>query len=520
MPVDTPAWARDAVFYQIFPDRFASSGRVVKPGALEPWDASPTVHGYKGGDLLGIVERLDDLADLGITAIYLTPIFTSASNHRYHAYDYLEVDPLLGGTPALRELLDAAHARGMRVVLDGVFNHAGRGFWPFHHVAEAGAASPYRDWLYLDDEVRAGRRGIDPYPDDDQAAEQRRLEASGMWAGEASRRVLGYEGWWGLPALPKLNTNDPGCRAYLLGVAEHWLRFGIDGWRLDVAEEIDGGYWEEFRARCRAVNPEAYLVAEIWHPKPEWLTGRHFDALMNYPLAEAIIGFAGGRSLDLAVAGEHGEFGAAIRHRDAASFAAELDHLNGMYDPAVTNVMLNLLGSHDVPRLRTVLGGDLAAVRLATLLQLTLPGTPSIYYGDEIGLEGHQDPDNRGAYPVGAPTGEAAELRAFVKALTTLRHGHRALRDGGLRTLAAAGGTIVLLRSDGPDDFVVAANAGDEHAAVAVELPGTDATPGLVDLPGWATGPARSAAWEAPGRLRLTVPARSGLVARLVGRAV
>ena len=165
MSVDTPAWVRDAVFYQIFPDRFAASERVAKPGPLEPWDAPPTNHGFKGGDLLGIVEHLAYLEDLGVTALYLTPIFQSASNHRYHTYDYFTVDPLLGGDDALRELLDAAHARGMRVVLDGVFNHTGRGFWPFHHVLETGAGSPYRDWFHFDD-AAPGRRpaASDAYP--------------------------------------------------------------------------------------------------------------------------------------------------------------------------------------------------------------------------------------------------------------------------------------------------------------------------------------------------------------------
>ena len=162
--VDTPAWVRDAVFYQIFPDRFAPSERVPKPGPLEPWDSPPTNHGFKGGDLLGIAEHLDYLEDLGVTAIYLTPIFQSASNHRYHTYDYFQVDPLLGGDDALRELLDVAHARGMRVVLDGVFNHTGRGFWPFHHILENGAASPYRDWFHIDHDVLEGRREFMPYP--------------------------------------------------------------------------------------------------------------------------------------------------------------------------------------------------------------------------------------------------------------------------------------------------------------------------------------------------------------------
>ncbi|HEY6571401.1 MAG TPA: alpha-amylase family glycosyl hydrolase, partial [Candidatus Limnocylindrales bacterium] len=145
MPIDTPGWVRDAVFYQVFPDRFARSGRVPAPGPLEAWGAPPTVEGFKGGDLYGVIEHLDHIEDLGANAIYLNPIFVSASNHRYHTYDYYRVDPLLGGDTAFRELLDAAHARGIRVVIDGVFNHCGRGFWPFHNVLEMGAESPYRD---------------------------------------------------------------------------------------------------------------------------------------------------------------------------------------------------------------------------------------------------------------------------------------------------------------------------------------------------------------------------------------
>ena len=222
MTVDVPGWVRDAVFYEIFPDRFAASDRVPKPGALEPWDAPPTFHGFKGGDLLGIVEHLADLEDLGVTALYLTPVFQSASNHRYHAYDYLAVDPLLGGDAALRTLLDAAHARGMRVILDGVFNHSGRGFWPFHHVLENGATSPYRNWFHFDGAALDAGRPLEAYPPPG-----------------APPSVLGYKAWWGLAALPKLNTDEPGVREYLLGVAEHWLRFGIDGWRLDVPAEID-----------------------------------------------------------------------------------------------------------------------------------------------------------------------------------------------------------------------------------------------------------------------------------------
>ncbi len=370
VPIDTPAWVRDAIFYQVFPDRFAASARVHKPGTLEPWDAPPTSHGFKGGDLLGIVEHLAYLEDLGVTALYLSPIFTSASNHRYHTYDYLTVDPLLGGDDALRELLDAAHDRGMRVVLDGVFNHTGRGFWPFHHVLENGAASPYRGWFHLDDARLDAGRPLLAYPPP-----------------RTPPSALGYNAWWGLPALPKLNTDDPEAREFLFGVAEHWLRFGIDGWRLDVPEEIaDESFWQEFRARCRAVNPDAYLVGEIWHVAPEWLRGDRFDALMNYPLGEAILGFAGGSRLDLGIVAGHDQYRTHVRPTDGPAFAARVLEICTAYDPDVTAVQLNLLGSHDTPRLRTVLGGDVAAVRLAFLLLATLPGAPCLYYGDEIGL--------------------------------------------------------------------------------------------------------------------------------------
>jgi neopullulanase len=510
--VDTPAWAREAVFYQIFPDRFARSDRVMQPGSLEEWDTPPTVQGFKGGDLLGIVDRLDVLSDLGITALYLTPIFTSASNHRYHTDDYLTVDPMLGGNEALRELVDAAHNRGMRVVLDGVFNHSGRGFLPFHHIAETGVASPYRDWFHLDEGVRQGHRWLQPYPNEWEMAEIRRLRESGVRFGQASKQVLGYEGWWDLPALPKLVVENPETRAFLLTVAEHWLRFGIDGWRLDVAEEIAGDFWEEFRERCRRVNPEAYLVAEIWRPKPEWLTGRHFDALMNYPLGEAIVGYAAGSHLDHSVVAEHIQYRQFMIPRDGPSLAAELEQLLCLYPPEVTAVMLNLLGSHDAPRVRTLSSGDLAAVRLATLLQMTLPGAPCIYYGDEIGMEGHHDPDCRRAFPWDRSRWDEG-LRAFTRSLSALRRTHQALRDGEFRVLGATGGAIAYLRWDTDEWFLVATNAGEEPADLLVDL--AEGRGQLESVLG--TG---SAAWrdvDGVRRLAIDLPPREGVLMRVGG---
>jgi neopullulanase len=464
-----PDWVRDAVFYQVFVDRFAASARVPKPGQLEPWDDPPTPHGFKGGDLLGIAEHLDDLATLGITALYLTPVFASASNHRYHTFDYENVDPLLGGNDALRELLDRAHARHMRVILDGVFNHASRGFWPFHHILENGIHSPYRDWFHLDPDVLAGRSGLTAYP------------------GHADTETrLGYRAWWDLPALPKLNHSNPTVREYIYGIAERWLRFGIDGWRLDVPEEIDEpGFWEEFRRRCLAVNPEAYLVGEIWNPAPEWLAGGpgggRFDGLMNYPLAEAILSFTGAGRLDQELVAKTHEYARHVRPIDGPEFRRRLQRVLTAYDPAVTQLQLNLLDSHDTPRFLSLAGGDRSALRLATLIQMTLPGAPCIYYGDEIGLEGREDPDCRRSYPWD-PARQDGALRAFVAGLTELRRSEPALRRGRFRLLEAEGSAASTEGSAAStegsavayalDSIVVAVNVAAVPNRIRLRLPG------------------------------------------------
>ncbi|HEX8939594.1 MAG TPA: alpha-amylase family glycosyl hydrolase [Candidatus Limnocylindrales bacterium] len=517
--VDVPGWVRDAVFYQVFPDRFASSERVVKPGPLEPWDAPPTTHGFKGGDLLGLAERLPELAELGITALYLTPIFASASNHRYHTLDYRRVDPLLGGDVALRELLDAAHGRGMRVVLDGVFNHASRGFWPFHHVLENGAASPYRDWFHLSPEVLAGRRGLDAYPTPRTMARIARdaTALGGDRSGVVSERVLGYRAWWDLPALPKLATSTPAVREYLLATAEHWLRFGIDGWRLDVPGEIaDPDFWREFRRRVRAVNPEAYIVGEVWRVEPDWVGGDRFDALMDYPLAEATIGFAAGRHLDRRVVREQHEYASTVRRLDGRAFGRRLEELLAAYDPAVTAVQLNLLDSHDTPRVRTLCGGDTAAVRLATLVQMTLPGAPCIYYGDEIGLEGHHDPDCRRSFPREAGVGDRA-LRDDIRAAIVLRMAEPLLRDRGTFAIAGAmGPALAYLRVADDDALLVALNAGERAVRLPVSLPGlAGRSLGAAGPTGWPAAEAWTSVRVAPnGSASLPLPARTGLVLR------
>lgn len=459
MPVSIPDWVRDAVFYQIFPDRFARGDRLAKPHNLEPWGSPPTVFGFQGGDLFGVTEHLDYLSDLGITAIYFNPIFSSAANHRYHTYDYFNVDPLLGGNTAFRELLDAAHVRNIRIVLDGVFHHAGRGLWQFHHTLENGAASPYVDWFHFDPDRLTGKRHFAAYPD---PAARKALRQ-----GVGSRKAIGYQAWWDLPALPKFNTQTPAVREFLWNVATYWIEFGIDGWRLDVAAEIDDDtFWQEFRRRVKAVNPEAYLVGEIWHEAQRWLQGDQFDAVMNYPLTGACLGFFGGKRLDLDQIRQPNGF-RQVRPLDSQEFADRIEALLSLYDPAVTSAQLNLLDSHDTARFATSVSGDQTALRLAWLFVCTMPGAPCLYYGDEIGLDGGHDPDCRKAFPWD-PAGWDHSLLIYVKKCIALRHRFAALRHGTFTRRYAADGVYMFQRTLEAEVLVIALNVAGETCRVNV----------------------------------------------------
>ncbi|MDQ3128561.1 MAG: alpha-amylase family glycosyl hydrolase, partial [Chloroflexota bacterium] len=264
-------------------------------------------------------------------------------------------------------------------------------------------------------------------------------------------------------------VENPQVREYLFGVAEHWLRFGIDGWRLDVPADIeDESFWPEFRARVRAVKPDAYLVGEIWTESPEWLSGDRFDALMNYPLGMAILGFASAGQLDQAAIDGQSDYRKYLVALDGPSFAERLNRLFALHDPATTSVQYNLIGSHDAPRPRTCLAGDVGALRLATLLQLSLPGTPSIYYGDELGMEGGPDPDCRRGYPVTPDTGELA-MRAFTRAAVHARRDHVALRRGSVAIAAADGQAIALVRSADGERALIAINSGREAMRLVVD---------------------------------------------------
>jgi len=442
MQIQTPDWVKHAVFYQIFPDRFAKSQtarkRLHHHDRWEDWHAIPTLQGYKGGDLWGVTEKLDYIQDLGINAIYFTPIFQSASNHRYHTHDYYQVDPMLGGNDAFQALLEESHRRDIKVVLDGVFNHSSRGFFFFHDVLENGPHSPWVDWFKVYEWPVNAYNG--DYP-------------------------ANYEGWDGNRALPVFNHDNSEVREYIMEIAEYWIKFGVDGWRLDVPFEIKTpGFWQEFRDRVKAVNPEAYIVGEVWGDSRQWLDGTQFDGVMNYLFTGPTIAFVAGDRVDISQ----------VQSRDyqpspplfAAEYAEKIRALLALYDWEIQLTQLNLLASHDTARLLSIADGDQPSVELATLLLLTFPGAPSIYYGDEVGLPGALDPDSRRGFPLKSDWNY--KIFECHRQLIALRHAHPALRTGNYKVLHAEGTVYVFARTLGDDTLVIAVNAGTTSAKLTL----------------------------------------------------
>lgn len=388
-----PHWVEEVVFYQIFPDRFAKSENYKVPGVFAPWGEKPTRNNLCGGNLRGIIEHLDYLEDLGIGALYLCPIFKSNSNHRYHTYDYFSIDPVLGTDKDFEELLQKAHARGIRIILDGVFNHCSRGFFQFDSVLELGKESPYVNWFHIKN-----------FP----------LKA---YSGEPN-----YECWWNMPALPKFNTENPEVREFLFSVAEYWTSRGIDGWRLDVPNEInDDSFWQEFRLRVKNINKDAYIVGEIWDNPSRWLQGDQFDGVMNYRLRKLLL------ETFLSQTNEFQE--------KFSAFSKELVNVcAGNF-----GVSLNLLSSHDTRRLMSQPNSSIKKMKMLWTLLFFLPGVPCIYYGEEIAMEGGKDPDNRRCFPWGTFLSEERnEFFRYMKELIAWRKNEKTLQYGRLEVVSEA----------------------------------------------------------------------------------
>ncbi|MDF2484459.1 MAG: ThMA [Herbinix sp.] len=386
-----PDWVKDTIWYQIFPERFANGDMTNDPKDTKNWnDPLSSSRDHYGGDLQGVIEQLDYLEELGVNGIYFTPIFHSHSNHKYDTIDYLKVDPHFGDKEKLKELVKKAHDRGIRVMLDIVFNHCGFFFAQFQDVLEHGEASAYKDWFHIHE-----------FPVYDKANELR------------SSKELHFDTFAFTPSMPKLNTENPQMKEYLLNIIRYWSdEAAIDGWRLDVANEVDHQFWREFRKVAKERNPEVYIVGEVWHDANPWLGGDQFDAVMNYPLNDAVLGFFAKQELN------------------CEEFAQEVSHANFQYPKHVNDHMYNLIDSHDTPRFLHQAGENKELLKLAYVFMMTHTGSPSIYYGNEVGMTGGQDPDCR--RPMRWNTEDQdIELMAFMKQLIRIRKDHDVLRDRG-----------------------------------------------------------------------------------------
>ena len=453
-----PHWVQDAIFYQIFPERFANGDSSNDRPGVQPWGGMPTPRNFFGGDLQGILDHLDYISSLGANTLYLNPIFQSSSNHKYNTDDYLRIDSAFGNEAMFSKLVSECHARGIRVILDGVFNHTGTGFFAFKDIKENGAKSKYLGWY-----------NVYSLP-------------------LAPPNKPNYEGWWGYGDLPKLMTHNPDVRDYIYKVTEHWLKLGIDGWRLDVPNEIPHPFWIEWRKYVKSLNPDAYIVGEIWDDARPWLQGDQFDAVMNYQFRKACLDFF------------------VTRRTTAPAFDSALSRLRAEYPADVNRAMQNLLGSHDTERLLTLCGNDRTRMELAWLFQMTYVGAPMVYYGDEIGMTGGKDPGCRGTM-IWDEKKQDTVLLECMKDLISLRKSYSSFRRGDFQTLLADFGTNVYAfqRKDKEGSCVVILNNSHEPQSAAIAAKGIDKRWKQV----W---PVSAIVTATNGTIRTTIPPMSGQV--------
>ena len=483
-----PHWAQDAVYYFIFPDRYRNGNpandpkvgerkyqnhpievhanwldKPYKPGTGDGSDAHYN-NDFFGGDLEGVIQKLDDIQDLGANTIYMTPVFKAASNHKYDTADFQEIDPAFGSNADFTRLTQEAAKRGIRIIADASLNHVGADskyfdrFGNFKSQSQGAfttnqiqANSPYASWFTLD-------------PTQTDPEKQ-------------------FKGWVGVADLPELNKKSPGWRQYAYGdkdsVTRKWLKLGASGWRMDVAPWVPDDFWREWRKAVKQTKPDAMTIAETWFDASKYFLGDTFDSTMNYVLRNAILDFANGS--------------------DARTLSANLEHLREAYPPQAFHALMNLLSSHDQARALHVLGGPLGAspealqkakqkFRLATAVQMSLPGSPTVYYGDEVGVSGGDDPYNRMTYPWADLGGQPdMALRADFKALLKLRQDKSVLRRGVLSApLISTASSLVLTRHTPTEQVLMAFNNSEQIQTHTFKTP-----PALLNQQGamwWGNG--------------------------------
>ena len=411
---EVPDWAANKVVYQIFPSRFAASQPVDK----KLWYKAPiTPMDDLHGDFRGIIDHLDHIQDLGIDVIYMTPSFKSNSCHKYDTIDYYEIDPSFGTKEELKELVQKAHDRGMKVVMDAVFNHTGKEFFAFKDILEKGEKSKYLDWYYIDE-----------------------LPLKGKWGEIPNFLCFGYYG-----GMPKLNLKNPEVEKYITDIACYWIReCDIDGWRLDVGDEISHFFWKRFRRAIKAVKKDMLIIGEIWHYAGDFLEGDEWDTVMNYPFYLNLIDLLADEKISV------------------SQFVQNLGYLKVRLHKKCYPLMWNLIDSHDTARFLHLCKDNKKKQHLAAAFQLLLPGMPMIYYGDEYAMPGANDPDcRRGMY--WDEEYQDKEMFEWYKRLLQVRKAHTCIVEGELAESITRDEdeTIVLIRKNGEETIALIFNCSN-----------------------------------------------------------
>ncbi|EHI68697.1 glycoside hydrolase family 13 protein [Streptococcus ictaluri] len=379
-----PQWVKDTVWYIILPDRFANGDASNDPKVTQIWDSLRTPHysDFYGGDLQGIIDKLDYLEELGINGIYLCPVFKAATHHKYDTIDYFEIDPHFGDKVLFKELVEDCHRRGIKVMMDAVFNHIGTASYQWQDVLRNGENSRFKDWFHINQfPVSFTNNCVD-----------------GQWNTRATYHMFAF-----VEHMPKMNTANPEVRDYLLSVARYWIEhFDIDGWRLDVANEIDHAFWREFRKVCDSVKKDFYIMGEIWHSSQPWLEGDQFHAVINYAFTDCIL--------------SHYAYG----NISLSQMIGDINRQSMLYREQTNQVMFNLFAAHDMPRLIDLCGNNKTLMRFVLAFMYLQKGSPAIFYGDELGLLGGQDPDCRRCMPWEKELQDTS-LHDFYRDLISLR---------------------------------------------------------------------------------------------------
>ena len=423
----TPSWVPQTVVYQIFPDRFANGSRANDPADVMPWDAKPTYGNRFGGDVAGVKQHMSYLKDLGVGTVYFNPIFASPSNHRYEADDYYNPDNEFGTQQEFITLTKEMKSSGIRTVMDFVFNHTSPRFFAFKDLAEKGQQSQYKDWYFPK-----------TFP---------------VVSGDSKT----YEAWYGFPSMPKVNIVNPGARDWFLKMAQFWLKnAALDGMRLDVANEVNPEFWRTMRPVVKKANPNVWIIGEIWGDGNPWLKGDQFDSVMNYQFRDACLKFI------------------AKGTTNSSQFAGQLLKVHESYVPQVSNNMMNLLSSHDTARFLTEAGGDRDLQKLAATIQFTWVGAPSVYYGEELGMEGGADPDNRRGMDW-AKANPSNDMLRYYKKLASLKRSNSALWTPNVEFLEVSGTESdrvgAYARSSNSEAVLVAYNRSDTEQTISLRPP-------------------------------------------------